>query len=148
MSGPSRPGLSASTPQLNPSVLSTDPATPSLWEKLGSWASENKTVVYTVAGVVIVGSGVGAVYYLSGPKDAGIQDKKLSKSQRRKAKKEKERAPAPQQTQSTPQTPQTPKTPTVQEDPLEGLPQIDEATVGSLSDEVSLSTVVHCPRTC
>ena len=41
------------------------PADSTLWDRLTNWASENKAVVYTIAGVVVVVSGAGAVYYLS-----------------------------------------------------------------------------------
>jgi hypothetical protein len=37
----------------------------SLWDRISSWASEHKAVVYTVAGVAIVVTGAGVVYYLT-----------------------------------------------------------------------------------
>jgi import receptor subunit TOM70 len=36
-----------------------------LWERLTHWASENKTVVYTIAGVGIAVTGAGVIYYLN-----------------------------------------------------------------------------------
>lgn len=36
------------------------------WDRLTKWASENKTVVYTAAGVAVAVTGAGVVYYLNG----------------------------------------------------------------------------------
>lgn len=36
-----------------------------LWDRLSSWVAENKAVVYTIAGVAVVVTGAGAVYYLN-----------------------------------------------------------------------------------
>ena len=44
--------------------MSTAPAPPaSLWERISTWSSENKAVVYTVAGVLVVSLAGGSVYY-------------------------------------------------------------------------------------
>jgi import receptor subunit TOM70 len=37
----------------------------SLWDRVSTWASENKAVVYTIAGVAIVVTGAGVAYYLT-----------------------------------------------------------------------------------
>jgi hypothetical protein len=37
----------------------------SVWDRISTWASENKAVVYTIAGVAIVVSGAGVAYYLT-----------------------------------------------------------------------------------
>ena len=37
----------------------------SLWDRITTWASENKAVVYTIAGVAIVVTGAGVAYYLT-----------------------------------------------------------------------------------
>jgi import receptor subunit TOM70 len=37
----------------------------SVWERISTWASENKAVVYTIAGVAIVVTGAGVAYYLT-----------------------------------------------------------------------------------
>ena len=37
---------------------------PSLWDRISTWVSENKAVVYTIAGVAVVVTGAGAVYYI------------------------------------------------------------------------------------
>ena len=44
------------------------PADPSLWDRIATWVSEHKAVVYTIAGVAVVVTTAGAVYYVrSGP---------------------------------------------------------------------------------
>lgn len=40
-------------------------APPSFWDRISTWASENKAVVYTIAGVAVVVTGAGVVYYLT-----------------------------------------------------------------------------------
>jgi len=44
-------------------AASTPPS--SVWDRISTWASENKAVVYTIAGVAIVVSGAGVAYYLT-----------------------------------------------------------------------------------
>lgn len=36
-----------------------------VWERISTWASENKAVVYTIAGVAVAFTGAGVVYYLN-----------------------------------------------------------------------------------
>jgi import receptor subunit TOM70 len=44
------------------------PADSSLWDRVSTWVSEHKAVVYTIAGVAVVITGAGAVYYIrNGP---------------------------------------------------------------------------------
>ncbi len=44
------------------------PADSSLWDRISTWVSENKAVVYTIAGVAVVVTTAGVVYYVrSGP---------------------------------------------------------------------------------
>jgi import receptor subunit TOM70 len=81
---------------LDTSSLSSQYSSLPLWNRLSSWASENKAVVYTIAGVAVVVSGAGVIYYLSdsrkGARDEGTEEKKrASKKERRKAKKDRER---------------------------------------------------------
>ena len=73
----------------------------SLWDRLSAWASEHKAVVYTIAGVAVVVTAAGAVYYLSDsrrgtrPAESSSvveEKKKQSKKDRRKAKKQAEEA--------------------------------------------------------
>lgn len=68
------------------------PATSSsLWDRVSNWVSENKAVVYTVAGIAVVVTG-GTVYYLSTTpsKPHEPAQPKKSKNQRRKEKKKAE----------------------------------------------------------
>ena len=86
----------ASNTNLGTSSFSSDTPSLPLWERLSIWASENKAVVYTIAGIAVVVSGAGVAYYISdsrkGSQDAGAEEKKrLSKKERRKAKQEKEK---------------------------------------------------------
>lgn len=37
----------------------------SFWDRATTWASENKAVIYTIAGVTLVVTGAGVVYYLN-----------------------------------------------------------------------------------
>ena len=88
---------SASGTTLNVPSLSSQTSSPSLWDRISTWASEHKAVVYTIAGVAVVVTGAGVVYYLSDsrqdPRSSPTDQKKpLSKKEKRKAKKEKERA--------------------------------------------------------
>lgn len=86
----------ASNTNLGFSSLSSDTSSLTLWERLSIWASENKAVVYTIAGVAVVASGAGVAYYISesrkGSQDPGAEEKKrFSKKEKRKAKQEKEK---------------------------------------------------------
>lgn len=64
----------------------------SVWDRISNWVSENKALVYTVAGVAVVVTSAGVVYYLSesgkpnqGPAEPA--EKRKSKKERRKEKK-------------------------------------------------------------
>lgn len=66
----------------------------SVWDRVSKWVSENKALVYTIAGVAVVVTSAGVVYYLSDSNRSGqapqSADKKKSKNQRRKEKKKAE----------------------------------------------------------
>ena len=94
MSSKPVPFPSAPNTALDTSSLSSQSSSLPLWDRLSTWASENKAVVYTIAGVAVVISGAGVVYYLSDsrkkPIDSAVeQEKKASKKAKRKAKKNK-----------------------------------------------------------
>lgn len=55
----------------------------SFWDRLTKWASDNKTVVYTVAGVAVVVTGAGVVYYLNS-RPSQDRPPKLTKKEKRK----------------------------------------------------------------
>jgi import receptor subunit TOM70 len=92
VNAPPPPIISIDTPNLSSS------GTSSVWDRLSTWASENKAVVYTVGAVVIVATGAGAVYYFSDSTrsrpdgQSGSGEKKRSKKERREAKKAAEEA--------------------------------------------------------
>jgi mitochondrial import receptor subunit TOM70 len=88
-------GVSASSSSTSPISLQTAPAgSSSFWDRLSQWASENKAVVYTIAGVTVIATGAGIYYYTSAPKeeDAGAAEKRKAKRDKRKAKKSDEKA--------------------------------------------------------
>jgi import receptor subunit TOM70 len=47
-----------------PAFASSTPPS-GVWDRISTWASENKAVVYTIAGVAVVVTGAGVVYYLN-----------------------------------------------------------------------------------
>lgn len=53
-----------SMPPARPMAIPVD-APSSTWDRISSWVSENKAVVYTIAGVAVVVTGAGVVYYLN-----------------------------------------------------------------------------------
>jgi len=65
----------------------------SLWDRITTWASEHKAVVYTIAGTVVVITGAGAIYYFSDARRSKVPpptEKKKSKKERRIEKKKAE----------------------------------------------------------
>jgi mitochondrial import receptor subunit TOM70 len=64
----------------------------SVWDRITTWASDNKFAAYTIAGTVVVVSGAGAIYYFSDSKKAAPTEKRKSKKERRKEKKDAEEA--------------------------------------------------------
>lgn len=82
--------LPPSTPTQNV-VLDTATLPPagasSVWDRVSKWVSENKALVYTIAGVAVVVTSAGVVYYLSDSSKPSPPAHKKSKNQRRKEKK-------------------------------------------------------------
>ncbi|GFF32618.1 mitochondrial import receptor subunit tom-70 [Aspergillus udagawae] len=106
----------------------------SVWDRISKWVSENKALVYTIAGVAVVVTSAGVVYYLS---DSGRTvpapaptEKKKSKNQRRKEKKK-----AEEEKKAKAATVQEEQVPKKAEEASEELPEVDETTVDQLSDE-------------
>lgn len=144
MSTESIPFSSPRGTALDTSSLSSQTSSLPLWNRLSAWASENKAVVYTIAGIAVVVTGAGVVYYRSNSttgnqeSSADIDAKKrASKKERRKAKKEKEKDKDQAPPDTTVVQEQEPKrsAPTVESDPSEELPQVDPTTVESLSGQ-------------
>ncbi|KAL4753070.1 hypothetical protein BDW72DRAFT_44310 [Aspergillus terricola var. indicus] len=114
-------------------------STASVWDRISKWVSENKALVYTVAGVAVVVTSAGVVYYLSDSSRSGKpapttatpteKKKKKSGSQRRKEKK------AEEERKNKAASVQEEKTEKKAEEPLEETPEVDEATVGQLDEE-------------
>lgn len=93
---------------LGTSNLSSDPTSLPVWDRISLWASENKAVVYTIAGVAVVISGAGVAYYISDSRTrsaATDEKKRLSKKERRKAKQEKGQDKGPSDVTAVPEQP-------------------------------------------
>ncbi|KAL2023781.1 hypothetical protein VTK56DRAFT_1048 [Thermocarpiscus australiensis] len=114
------------------------PADSSLWDRISTWVSEHKAVVYTIAGVAIVITGAGAVYYIRSspsqePKDTAPRLSKKERRKRKQAEREaaeaEKRSPSPGQAEAGPSAPKTASVETTDE-----LPEIDETTVQRLSE--------------
>lgn len=108
-------------------------ASSSFWDRVSNWASENKTVVYTAAGITFVVTSAGIIYYFSSSSSdsQGDQSTRKSKKDRRKAKREAEEAgDKAEQTKNQPSV-----------EPGEELPHVDESTVASLSEQVGFPEV-------
>ncbi|KAG6104144.1 TOM (translocase of outer membrane) complex component [Claviceps sp. LM454 group G7] len=119
-----------SMPPPRPVAIPLD-APSSTWDRLTSWVSENKAAVYTIAGVAVVVTGAGAVYYLnSDSKPKSDSAPKLSKKERRK-RKEAERKAA--ETKESSPTESNAKTVSVESE--EELPEVDEESVKNLTLE-------------
>ncbi|KAI9719029.1 MAG: TOM (translocase of outer membrane) complex component [Candelaria pacifica] len=151
---PFSPGRSVA---LDTSLSSSSPSS-SVWERLSQWASENKAIVYTIAGVAVVVTGAGVVYYRSDLSksatsgEAGLEGKRKSKKERRKekkqadvAKKESEGKKAAQSCRLTlnhlhaganpnEASDASSKSPTVEEE-YDEIPDIKEESIGDLSAE-------------
>ncbi|EOO02621.1 putative mitochondrial outer membrane 72k protein [Phaeoacremonium minimum UCRPA7] len=114
-------------------------ADPSVWDRITTWASEHKAVVYTIAGVTVVVAGAGVFYYVnnsSAPK--GDSTPKLSKKERRKRKEaerkaESEKEKAANTSKEAVTGPAQPPVASVES--ADELPEIDETTVQTLSVE-------------
>ena len=118
----------------------TLPADSSVWDRISTWVSDNKAIVYTIAGVAVVVTGAGAVYYIRNSSDSKSATPKLSKKERRKRKQlekeaEVEAAAAAVAAKSTESAqPSEPQAATVEA--ADELPEIDETTVQQLSEQV------------
>ena len=90
MSVQSVPILPARSTTLHTSSISLEAPPSSVWDRLSTWASENKALVYTIAGVAVVVTGAGAVYYLTDSRKSALaeENRRASKKERRKAKKD------------------------------------------------------------
>ncbi|CAG9949728.1 unnamed protein product [Clonostachys rosea f. rosea IK726] len=109
-------------------AIPVDPSS-SVWDRISSWASENKAVVYTIAGVVVAVTGAGAVYYLTSDSSKNDASPKLSKKERRKRKEAERKAAEAKEAPSAAQS----KSASVETE--SELPEVDENSVLSLTQE-------------
>jgi import receptor subunit TOM70 len=121
-----------------PVQIPIEPGANSLWDRLSNWASENKGVVYTVAGITLVAGAGGAIYYFSDAR----QDANTAAGNKRKKQRDRKRAKERAEKDTSPQTEERPavdtesKKASVTSGSDDELPDIDESSVGSLSEEV------------
>ncbi|KAL2006908.1 hypothetical protein VTN00DRAFT_9576 [Thermoascus crustaceus] len=111
----------------------------SVWDRISKWVAENKALVYTIAGVAVVVTSAGVVYYLtdSGRPAQGMPapaEKKKSKKERRKEKKR-----AEEQKQAEKAASAQDESAKKKAEEIEELPEVDEATVGNLDEETRKS---------
>ncbi|KAI9805627.1 MAG: TOM (translocase of outer membrane) complex component [Piccolia ochrophora] len=112
--------------------------TSSVWDRVTTWASENKVVVYAVGAVVVVATGAGVIYYVSESKNTSkgndrgkntAEEKRKSKKDKRKAKKQVEQSSQEEKPDALGSNLRS--SPTVETEPE--LPQVDDSTVDALS---------------
>jgi import receptor subunit TOM70 len=118
-----------------PVEIPVEQGTSSLWDRLSSWAAENKGVVYTIAGVTLVVGAGGAIYYLSSD---SRQDASTTASNKRKKQRDRKRAKErSEKTTAADEAPSTEaKKASVAPAAEDELPEVDESSVAALSDEV------------
>ncbi|KAK2029329.1 import receptor [Colletotrichum zoysiae] len=116
-----------------PTVIPVDSSS-GLWERITTWAADNKAIVYTAAGVAVVATGAGVIYFLNSD-SKNDSTPKLSKKERRKRKEaerkaaETEKLPTPAEASASTR----PKAAAVET--ADELPEIDETTVASFTPE-------------
>lgn len=121
-----------------PVEIPIEQGTSSLWDRLSNWASENKGVVYTIAGVTLVVGAGGAIYYFSSDSrqdaSATAGNKRKKQRDRKRAKEREEKKGVAPEEASAPTT--EPKKASVAATTEDELPDVDESSVAALSDEV------------
>ncbi|KAI1865843.1 hypothetical protein JX265_002906 [Neoarthrinium moseri] len=124
-------GASAAPAPPLPTPPVTVPVESSTWDRITNWASENKTLVYTIAGVTLVATGAGVVYYLNSDVKPKPSQPKISKKEKRKRKEAERQAEANKAAAEA--QPEKPKAASVES--ADELPQITEELVATLTDE-------------
>lgn len=129
------PAAIPSTPQASGLTV---PADSSVWDRISTWVSENKAVVYTIAGVAVVVTGAGAVYYVqSSGQESRDGAPKLSKKERRKRKQVERESDVDKSGPATEKSPASGSTqpPAAKvESAADDLTEIDEDSVSRLSE--------------
>ncbi|KAM0695744.1 hypothetical protein Q7P36_004226 [Cladosporium allicinum] len=109
-------------------------ASSSTWDRISSWASDNKVAAWTIAGVTVVVAG-GSVYYLTRPADsqesASSGKKPAKKSKKKAAKKDAEKVAEEAPAESKPEAPK----PAAVEEQNDDLPEVTEDSVGQLTEQ-------------
>ena len=109
-------------------------ASSSTWDRISSWASDNKVAAWTIAGVTVVVAG-GSVYYLTRPADsqesASSGKKPAKKSKKKAAKKDAEKVAEEAPAESKPEAPK----PAAVEEQNDDLPEVTEESVGQLTEQ-------------
>ncbi len=134
-----------------------DASSSSFLDRVSNWVSENKAVAYTIAGTVVIFSSAGVIYYLSEAQKSKVPPSpRKSKKERRKEKKEAEEAQkkagitlkdeeagmlVPSRDSQCTNTRIAPVSRTPKVESEDELPQIDETTVDSFSQEVLFTHV-------
>ncbi|KAI4597415.1 TOM (translocase of outer membrane) complex component [Pestalotiopsis sp. 9143b] len=106
------------------------PVESSTWDRITSWASENKAIVYTIAGVTLVATGAGVVYYLNSDSKPKTTQPKISKKEKRKRKEAERQAEAQKAAEVTAEKPKQAPV-----EPAEELPEITAELAATLSEE-------------
>ncbi|KAK3901477.1 hypothetical protein C8A05DRAFT_34851 [Staphylotrichum tortipilum] len=111
-------------------------ADPSLWDRIATWVSEHKAVVYTIAGVAVVVTTAGAVYYVrSGPaQETTPRPSKKERRKRKQAERDAETGKAPASTEKAESPAPAAGSKAASVDSADELPEIDETTVLEYSD--------------
>lgn len=136
-----------------------DSGSTTVWDRVSNWAAEHKAVVYTVAGVTLVVTAGGLVYYLNQNDTRGsapspgssTTSSSKKKNKKKKAKKEAEKETQPILEETKPGMPSgkirkigadnsaETKQPSVAATAEDELPDVSEQTVGTLSPEVCVT---------
>lgn len=146
MASDSKPLTLPTEVAVNNTISLPPPPAPSTWDRISNWVSENKAVVYTIAGVAVVATGAGVVYYLS---DSGrptpspekknkktLQRKKAKEAKKQQAEAAKRRSKLSEDAKSKLTNTEAPK-PKVEEQPEE-IPDVDENSVNTLDAQVGV----------
>ncbi|RKF61138.1 Mitochondrial import receptor subunit tom70 [Erysiphe neolycopersici] len=101
------------------------------WDRISTWASENKSVVYSIAGVAIVVTGASVAYYLIDSKSSASSHshKKSSKKDRRRKKEDGKKS------QDTDKGIPDLNTKAATVEPVIEIPDVDEEAVAKLSEQ-------------
>jgi import receptor subunit TOM70 len=145
--------MSTPSPIPQPSLVEIDPAaftstasSSSLWDRISSWASEHKAIVYTIAGATLVVTAAGVYYYVSDVEQSSNPASPSSgkkKAKKRKSKKEGE-SPTAKDTQGS----STSKSASVVSGDVENeLEDFTEEFVASLTEQVRRTDVSHLGQT-